>query len=269
MKKKYIKIAIIIFSIFIAITGSVIIYDRVTVNNYYYISEKNINIPIFVYHDIIDDNSIVTFDYMQTKKSVFESQIKGLKNIGYDFITYDQLQRFKNNQIKLRKRSCIITFDDGFKGVYENAYPIAKKYNIPITVFIITNMMNEEGRLSWENAREMQNTGLVTIASHSLNHEDFSKLNVNEALENVNNSYKIIEQKLEKNDTKIFTYPYGLHTDEQNITLEKNGYIQNLTDNKINKSKKLDLSRLHRCYPLSDSIYKIIFKIYYRSFRYN
>jgi hypothetical protein len=42
-----------------------------------------------------------------------------------------------------------------------------------------------------------------------------------------------------------------------------------LTDNKINKSKNLDLSRLHRCYPLSDSIFKMTLKIFYRSIRYN
>ena len=32
---------------------------------------------------------------MQTTKSVFEKQIVGLKNLGYDFITYEQLQKFK------------------------------------------------------------------------------------------------------------------------------------------------------------------------------
>ena len=51
--------------------------------------------------------------------------------------------------------------------------------------------------------------------------------------------------------------------------LKKEGYIQNLTDNKINKSKDLDLYRLHRCYPLNDSIYKMMAKIIYRSIRYN
>ena len=50
--------------------------------------------------------------------------------------------------------------------------------------------------------------------------------------------------------------------------LKKEGYIQNLTDNKINKSKDLDLYRLHRCYPLNDSIYKMMAKIIYRSIRY-
>mgnify|MGYP000945169400 CR=1 FL=1 len=50
--------------------------------------------------------------------------------------------------------------------------------------------------------------------------------------------------------------------------LKKEGYIQNLTDTQINQSQDLDLYRLHRCYPLNDSIYKMMAKIIYRSIRY-
>ena len=75
-------------------------------------------------------------------------------------------------------------------------------------------------------------------------------------------------KKLGKTNLKIFTYPYGLYKEEQIENLKKEGYIQNLTDNKINKSKDLDLYRLHRCYPLNDSIYKMMAKIIYRSIRY-
>ena len=169
----------------------------------------------------------------------------------------------------MKKKSCIVTFDDGLEGVYKNAYPIAQKYNIPFTMFVIINSMENEGCITWNEAKEMQDSGLVTIASHSMDHPEFTKLPVNEAVENVNNSYKSIEDNLGNQTIKIFTYPYGLNTEEQRIALKENGYIQNLTDNKINKSKQLDLYGLHRCYPLSDSIYKMILKIYYRSIRYN
>ena len=50
--------------------------------------------------------------------------------------------------------------------------------------------------------------------------------------------------------------------------LKEAGYVQNLTDNKINTSKELDLSGLHRSYPLNDSVLKIILKIQYRAIRY-
>ena len=269
-KSKIIKRVVLITLIaIVTIITSFIIYDRVTVNNQYSINEANIDIPIFVYHDIVKDESEVEFDYMQTPKDVFEKQVKGLKDFGYHFISYQDLENFKNNKTKLYKKSCLLTFDDGYTGVYENAFPIAKKYNIPYTMFVITENMDTPNVITWEQAKEMQNSGLVTIGSHSIDHPEFTSLTVEEAVKNVNTSYELIEKNLGKQTLKIFTYPYGLYKDEQITELEKQGYIQNLTDNKINKSKKLDLARLHRDYPLNDSLFKVLLKIYYRSIRYN
>ena len=270
MKKKQIKNIIFVCLLIILISIiAIIIYDRSTVNNKYRINEAKINIPIFVYHNIVKDKSEVEYDYMQTTQEVFEKQILGLKKLGYNFITYEELVKYKNNEIELNKRSCILTFDDGCKGVYENAFPIAQKYNIPFTIFVITNNMEKEGVLTWDEAKQMQDSGLVTVASHSINHPEFTSLSVEEAVNNVNDSYKTIEENLCKQPIKIFTYPYGLYTEEQIQALEKEGYIQNLTDNKINKSKLLDLSKLHRCYPLNDSIFKMTLKLIYRTIKYN
>ena len=261
--KKLKKIIITIVSIiFIIITGCAI-YEISTVNNQYYISEKNLEIPIFVYHDIVNDKSEVYYDYMQTTKEVFENQMRGLKKIGYRFITFEEGKK------ELYKKSCIVTFDDGYEGVYKNAYPIANKYDIPFTMFVITNNIGNTGTITWEQAKEMNNSGLVTIASHSQNHVEFNKISTDDAINNVNKSYEEIEKNLSSSKTKIFTYPYGLYTEEEIEKLRTLGYVQNLTDNKINKSKNLDLSRLHRCYPLSDSTPKIVFKMMYRSIRYN
>lgn len=267
--KKIRKILISLIIIILIISIGCFVYDKATINNEYGINEKNIYIPIFVYHDIVSDESKIEFDYMQTTKETFEKQIEGLQRSGYNFITYSELNKYKNDNIKLRKHSCIITFDDGYEGVYENAYPIAKKYNIPFTMFVITDNIGQEGIITWEQAEEMQESGLVTIASHSTNHPEFNSLSTEEAVRNVNESYKCIEEHLGKQPVKIFTYPYGLYTEEQVEALKKEGYIQNLTDNKINKSKDLDINRLHRCYPLSDSISKMKLKIMYRSIRYN
>lgn len=264
--KKFILAFLIMFS------GTIIcavIYDRATVSNEYGINDKNLEIPIFVYHDIVDDKSKVQFDYMQTTAETFERQIIGLKNMGYDFITYDDLQKYANNEKKIKKRSCVVTFDDGYEGVYKNAYPIAKKYDVPITIFVITDNMETAGVLTWQQAREMQDSGIVTIASHSTNHPEFTELSAEKAVTDVNTSYSIIEEEIGKQNTKIFTYPYGLHTDEQVEALRSEGYVQNLTDNKINKSNSLDMARLHRCYPLSDLPIKMFVKIVYRSIRYD
>lgn len=262
------KIIISILTIIILLGISIYTYDRLTVNNEYLISEKNLEIPIFLYHHIVKEESEIQYDYMQTTEKTFEEQIRGLENLGYHFISYQDLIDYNNGQKKLYKKSCVLTFDDGCKDIYTNAYPILQKYNIPFTMFVVTNAVGADGCASWEELKEMQDSGLALIASHSTNHTEFNKLSVAETLENVDSSYKALEENLGEQKTKIFTYPYGLYSQEQLEPLKEEGYVINLTDNKINKSKDLNLYGLHRCYPLSDSLFKMELKIIYRSSRY-
>ena len=262
------KIIISILTIIILLGISIYTYDRLTVNNEYLISEKNLEIPIFLYHHIVKEESEIQYDYMQTREKTFEEQIRGLENLGYHFISYQDLIDYNNGQKKLYKKSCVLTFDDGCKDIYTNAYPILQKYNIPFTMFVVTNAVGADGCASWEELKEMQDSGLALIASHSTNHTEFNKLSVEETLENVDSSYKALEENLGEQKTKIFTYPYGLYSQEQLEPLKEEGYVINLTDNKINKSKDLNLYGLHRCYPLSDSLFKMELKIIYRSIRY-
>lgn len=262
------KIIISILTIIILLEISIYTYDRLTVNNEYLISEKNLEIPIFLYHHIVKEESEIQYDYMQTTEKTFEEQIRGLENLGYHFISYQDLIDYNNGQKKLYKKSCVLTFDDGCKDIYTNAYPILQKYNIPFTMFVVTNAVGADGCASWEELKEMQDSGLALIASHSTNHTEFNKLSVEETLENVDSSYKALEENLGEQKTKIFTYPYGLYSQEQLEPLKEEGYVINLTDNKINKSKDLNLYGLHRCYPLSDSLFKMELKIIYRSIRY-
>ena len=262
------KIIISILTIIILLGISIYTYDRLTVNNEYLISEKNLEIPIFLYHHIVKEESEIQYDYMQTTEKTFEEQIRGLENLGYHFISYQDLIDYNNGQKKLYKKSCVLTFDDGCKDIYTNAYPILQKYNIPFTMFVVTNAVGADGCASWEELKEMQDSGLALIASHSTNHTEFNKLSVEETLENVDSSYKALEENLGEQKTKVFTYPYGLYSQEQLEPLKEEGYVINLTDNKINKSKDLNLYGLHRCYPLSDSLFKMELKIIYRSIRY-
>ena len=267
--KKIKKISIIILAIIaiIILTIACSILNFIYSNKEYSKNEKNINIPIFVYHNIVD--KITGPDYMQTTKENFVNQITGLKNLGYEIIRYDDLIKYDRGEKKLKEKSLIITFDDGGKSNYENLFPIIKQYNIPVTINVIDDKVGNDGYLTWEEIKEMSDSGLVDVYSHSRYHKDPNTVDTNQYVEDIEYSHKHIENVLGKNVTKIFTYPYGLYDDEKIIALEKAGFIQNLTDNKVNESDKLDLSRLHREYPLNDSVFKILLKTFYRVVRYD
>lgn len=68
----------------------------------------------------------------------------------------------------------LITFDDGWKTVYENAYPIMKKYGIPGTIYVIPKYSSPDSdRYEWfssvEEFKEMYNDGWC-IANHTFDH---------------------------------------------------------------------------------------------------
>lgn len=102
--KKILKIILgLVLTVIIIVLGF-IIYDRITSDNTYTISEKNLKIPIFVYHDIVKNEDEVEFDYMQISKETFEKQILGLMKLGYKPISYEELIAYSKGIQQLAKR---------------------------------------------------------------------------------------------------------------------------------------------------------------------
>ena len=263
------KIILSVLLILILAIISFLIYEIATVNKTYYIGEKNLQIPVFVYHDIVEDESQIEYDYMQTTAKQFEKQITGLMKLGYKPISYEDLVAYKNGEKAIPKWSFLITFDDGYTGVYKYAFEIAKKYNIPMTSFEISDTVGIPGYYTWDEAREMKESGLMSIYLHGYTHIEYDKETPERVLSDKNKAQEDLQNQLgDNNILKVFTYPYGLSTNEERSLLWQAGYIQNLTDNRINLSDRLDLSGLHRSYPLNNSVLKILLKIQYRVLRY-
>lgn len=67
----------------------------------------------------------------------FEEQIRLLQS-SYNVISLTQLVTLLLEN-KIRGNEVVITFDDGYKNNYENAFPILQKYNVPAIVFLATD----------------------------------------------------------------------------------------------------------------------------------
>ena len=105
----------------------------------------------------------------------------------------------------------------------------------------------------------MQESGLVSIYSHGRTHIFYDKESNETLINDLKISYEDIEKHTGKRKNKVFTYPYGAYREDQIEALEKEGYIQNLTDDKINESNTLNLNCLHRIYvKQNEGTYKII-----------
>lgn len=104
---------------------------------------------ILNYHRVINLSNEFNLDkgVISATPKNFEKQIKYVSK-KYNVISFDMLIDYIQNKTKLPKNPLIITFDDGYKDNYTNAYPILKKYNVLATFFLTIDFI-EKKRLPW------------------------------------------------------------------------------------------------------------------------
>lgn len=137
---------------------------------------------------------------------------------------------------KIPDYSVWVTFDDGYKDNYINAYPILKKYNIPATFFIATGYVNKLAIpspdcgdtvfMDWEELKEVAENN-ISIGAHTVRHRILSNLSVAELEKEIVDSKNEIEQRIGKKVIS-FAYPNGKKRDYDLgkcvPILEKNGF---------------------------------------------
>jgi len=115
------------------------ITDRLGLLDFYTNARERIfghSAVILIYHRV-DDPKIYPWAMNPIRIKHFEKEIEYLSN-KYNVISLDFLVQIIRERRSIPNKAAVITFDDGFKDNYLNAYPILKKYNVPSTIFITT-----------------------------------------------------------------------------------------------------------------------------------
>ena len=66
----------------------------------------------------------------------------------YHFISLSELLNYYERHQTIPPNSVVVTFDDGFRDNFTNAYPILQQYHVPATVFLATGCVSS-GDLPW------------------------------------------------------------------------------------------------------------------------
>ena len=136
--------------------------------------KDSVRVPILMYHHFGDEGA----SSLVISAEMFESQMKALVDAGYTSVSFSDVRDYVNTGAQLPEKPILITIDDGYTSVYETAYPIFLKYNIKATVFIVgifhgKTMYKDSPYLlvpphfGDDEAREMSESGLISIQSHS------------------------------------------------------------------------------------------------------
>jgi peptidoglycan/xylan/chitin deacetylase (PgdA/CDA1 family) len=163
------------------------------------------DIPILNYHKID-----TLYHSLSIPPQEFEEQMAYLSQNGFTTISPDQLMSYLNHGKELPEKPILITFDDGYLDNYTNAYPILKKYGFTATIFLVTNLVGHDERfMTWDHVREMQKDGFV-FGSHSVSHAVLTKLSREQAMAELIDSRKEMEQQLGVK-ARYFAYPTGAY----------------------------------------------------------
>ena len=160
-----------------------------------------------MYHDILPAKKVAYDLTPQELRQHFER----IKSSQLTPISLDLLIAHLRTGSRLPEKPILLTFDDGYGGHYQYAYPLLKEYGYPAVFSIHTSSVGVNvGRthVSWQDLKTMANDPLVTIASHSKTHPALTKLSDQKLAQEVVDSKKILESKLAR-PVQYFTYPYG------------------------------------------------------------
>lgn len=195
-------------------------------------------VPILMYHLI---SELVSQDVLGlcVPPKYFAEQMEFLYKSGYKVIPLENLVECIRKKKDLPEKSIVITFDDGHKDNYTNAFPVLKKFDFPATIFVITDFIGKElvyesdvkrgvkwyrKHLSWADMEKMSKSGLITFGSHTLAHINLTRVTLEEAERNLLTSKKVLEDRLGR-EIKLFSYPYGAFDTDVKQLIEKCGYI--------------------------------------------
>ena len=136
-------------------------------------------LTILSYHEIADKADALTPAYAVTPTN-FLRQMDWLRNHGYRFVSIDDLLASRAGRKPLPDKAVLVTFDDAYQSVYVHAWPVLEMFRIPAVVSVVGAWLEEkelvdvDGKqqprktmISWEALREMMQSGLVEVGSHS------------------------------------------------------------------------------------------------------
>ncbi len=250
--------------------------------------------PFYVlcYHRFLnhpdEDEDLAQAEY-QMPLEEFKWQMQYLKDNGFHPISKEQLMGYWFQGKPLPLKPVLITFDDGFRTIYRDAFPVIKTQGYPTILFLYTKFVEyrelaakkreEEGTkhktpkkfeaLEDSDILDMEKSGMM-VESHTANHlnlgKEGEKLDAAGARKlwtyELNQPLTFIETRF-KNKPDWLAYPYGVYDPGILKVTETEGYKLAFTVNPGPNDRTLPPLMLKRnlvLYPISHDRFAAIFK---------
>jgi peptidoglycan/xylan/chitin deacetylase (PgdA/CDA1 family) len=138
----------------------------------------------------------------------FRRHLELARGLGYRFVPASQIASGDSDP-----RTLAITFDDGLRSAADVAGPILASYQIPWSLFVVSNWVDQPGAwadenlLRWRDLEKLVAAG-VEIGSHSASHPDFATIDPAQIADELSRSRSAIGRALGI-EVKSFAIPFG------------------------------------------------------------
>lgn len=183
-----------------------------------------VQVPVLMYHYVQEasDRDSLTQD-LSVSPEHLEEQASYLANNGYSTISPEQLYQALVFGQPLPPKSVLLTFDDGYRDFYTQAYPILSKHHLKATVFVVTGLLDRYQYLRSEEVVALSQDAQVTIASHTLYHPDLKTLRADLAWGEISEGKQVLEKLIAKK-VDYFAYPFGAFNEQTVVMVQDSGF---------------------------------------------
>lgn len=180
------------------------------------------SVTILMYHNLSPEEAHCESAWtMQPEK--LREDLQWLSDHGYETVLPRELAaQQRDDGSPLPKKMVMLTFDDGYESNYTYAYPILREYGAKAAVALIVGHIDTGGGfLTWDECREMEQSGLFEFGSHTYDHHIREEANGVERLagetqadyaqrigSDLDESIRVLRREL-GHEPVYFAYPLG------------------------------------------------------------
>ena len=192
---------------------------------------RTLRVPVLMYHYLSvppADADIYRLD-LSVPPDLFAEHLDRLLAEGYTTISPYDLAEALQRGAELPEKPILITFDDGYRDNYENAFPLLRERRMQATIFVVTDFIDEErpAYLTWEMAREML-ANQIAIESHGRNHAGLAEKDDDYLVWQALGSLETIEHELGVRP-RFVSYPAGEYDQRTIDVFRSAGYWAGFT----------------------------------------
>lgn len=191
-------------------------------------------VPVLMYHRVGSVHNDWERKYCVSPQR-FAEHMQALAQANWQAVSIDDFMAWHQGLKALPEKAFLISFDDGYKGVYEHAWPLLRQYQWPSAMFLVSHFIGKDDTWSKsENPGEHtypllnraeiaeMTQGGVGFHGHSRRHRDLTTLNGAE----LNDETAGCKAELESFgiSCRYFAYPYGRFGEREASAVRSAGF---------------------------------------------